>query len=58
MYEMPVVHVSVSAGVLAHGRNKYAVCKGNIPNGEVIKEVSYRVYTAFLNSKEAPHLIA
>src|SRR5258708_3575757 len=56
MHEMPVVRVSVRAGVLAHRRNKYAVRKRNIPNRERIKQVSHRVYTAFLNSEEAPNL--
>src|SRR5258708_18069239 len=53
---MPVVRVSVRAGVLAHRRNKYAVRKGNIPNRERIKQMSHRAYTAFLNSEEAPNL--
>jgi hypothetical protein len=56
MHEMPVVRVSVRAGVLAHRRNKYAVRKRNIPNRERIKQVSHRGYTAFLNSEEAPNL--
>src|SRR5260370_2030392 len=56
MREMPVVRVSVRAGVLAHRRNKYAVCKRNVPNREEIKQVSHRVYTAFLHSEEAPNL--
>src|SRR5467141_4073618 len=56
MHEMPVVRVSVRAGVLAHRRNKYAVRKRNIPNRERIKQVSHRVYTAFLNSEETPQL--
>src|SRR6266851_2326754 len=43
VHEMPVIRVSVSAGVLAHGRNKYAVRKRNIPNRERIKQVSHRV---------------
>ena len=56
MHKMPVARVSVRAGVLAHKRNKYAVCKRNIPNRERIKQMSHRVYTAFLNSEEAPNL--
>jgi hypothetical protein len=43
MYKMPVVHVPVSAGVLAHRRNKYTVRKRNIPNRERIKQVSHGV---------------
>ncbi len=46
---MPVVRVSVSAGVLAHRRNKYAVRKRHIPNRERIKQVSHGLYTASLN---------
>src|SRR3981081_3448258 len=42
MHEMPVICVPVSAGVLAHRRNKYAVRKRNIPNRERIKQVSHR----------------
>src|SRR6266404_7991468 len=42
MHKMPVVGVSVRAGVLAHGRDKYAVGKCNIPNRERIKKVSHR----------------
>jgi hypothetical protein len=38
---MPVARVSVRAGVLAHGRNKYAVRKGNIPNRQRIKQVGH-----------------
>ena len=56
MHEMPVARVSVRAGVLAHRRNKYAVRKRNIPNRERIKQVNHTVYTAFLNSEEAPDL--
>src|SRR5258706_9310908 len=56
MHEMPVICVPVGAGILAHRRNKYAVCKRNIPNRERIKQVSHRGYTAFLNSEEAPNL--
>src|SRR5216684_6681766 len=56
MHKMPVVRISVSAGILAHRRNKYAVCKRNIPNRERIKQMSHTVYTAFLNSEEAPNL--
>jgi hypothetical protein len=41
MHEMPVVRVSVSAGILAHRRNKYAIRKRNIPNLERIKQVSH-----------------
>src|SRR5277367_906624 len=41
MHEMPVVSVSVSAGVLAHWRNKYAIHKPNVPNRERIKQVSH-----------------
>src|SRR5260370_27414411 len=52
MHEMPVAHVPVRAAVLAHRRNKYAVRKRNIPNRERIKQVSHRVYAAFLNSKQ------
>src|SRR6266853_310277 len=55
MHNMPVVRISVSAGLLAHRRNKYAVCKRNIPNRERIKQMSHRVYTAFHNSEEAPN---
>jgi hypothetical protein len=40
---MPVTHVSVGAGILAHRRNKYAVCKPNISNRERIKQMSHRV---------------
>src|SRR6267142_2639745 len=49
MHEMPVARVSVSARVLAHRRNKYTVRKRNIPNRERIKQVSHRVYAAFLH---------
>src|SRR5260370_1946368 len=42
MGEMPVVHVSVGAGVLAHRRNKYTVRKRNIPNRQRIKQVNHR----------------
>src|SRR5260370_30403126 len=49
MHEMPVVRVSVSAGVLAHRRNKYAVRKRNIPNRERVQQVSHGVYAASLN---------
>src|SRR5258708_26889505 len=49
MHEMPVVRVSVSTGVLAHRRNKYAVHKRNIPNRERVKQVSHGVYAASLN---------
>jgi len=45
--QMPVVRVSVRAGILAHGRNKYAVCKRRVPNRERIKQVSHRVNAAF-----------
>src|SRR6185369_15192762 len=41
MHEMPVAHISVSAGVLAHRRNKYAVRKCDIPDVERIKQVSH-----------------
>src|SRR5260370_3848507 len=47
MHEMPVARVSVRAGVLAHRRNKYAVCKRNIPNRERIKQVSHRLLILF-----------
>src|SRR6267378_3190915 len=49
MHEMPVARVSVSIRVLAHRRNKYTVRKRNIPNRERIKQVSHRVYAAFLH---------
>src|SRR6267378_6093576 len=55
MHEMPVVRVSVSAGVLAHRRNKYAIRKRNIPNRERIKQMSHRVHTACFNSEETPN---
>src|SRR5260370_21242226 len=41
MHKMPVVGISVCAGVLAHGRDQYAVRKRNIPNRERIKKVSH-----------------
>src|SRR5258708_10205259 len=43
MHKMPVVRISVSAGILAHRRNKYAVCKRNIPNRERIKQMNHSV---------------
>jgi hypothetical protein len=43
MNEMPVVRVSVIAGVLAHRRNKYTVPKRNIPDRERIKQVIHGV---------------
>ena len=52
MHEMPVVRVSVRAGVLAHRRNKYAVGKRNVPNRERIKQVSHTVYATFLNLEQ------
>ena len=55
MHEVPIARVSVSAGVLAHRRNKYAVCKRNIPNRERIKQVTHRVYAAFLNSNNSDY---
>lgn len=47
MDEMPVVCVSVGAGVFAHRRNKYAVRKCNIANRERIKQVRHRVLRCF-----------
>src|ERR1700676_1320427 len=43
MHEMPVVRVSISAGILAHRRDKYAVRKRNIPNCERIEQMSHDV---------------
>src|SRR6266850_5927837 len=54
MHKMPVVGVSVRAGVLAHRGNKYAVRKRNIPNCERIKQMSHRANTDFLHSEETP----
>jgi hypothetical protein len=42
MHEMPVISVSVGAGVLAHRRHKCAVRKPNISNRERIKQMSHR----------------
>jgi hypothetical protein len=41
MHEMPVGHASVNAGVLAHGRNKYAIRKCDVPNGERVEKMSH-----------------
>jgi hypothetical protein len=45
MHKMPVVCVLVSAGVLAHWRNKYAVGKRSIPNAERTKQVIQLAFT-------------
>src|ERR1700690_2068785 len=47
MDEMPVVRVSIGAGVFAHRRNKHAVRKCDIANRQRIKEVSHRVLRCF-----------
>jgi hypothetical protein len=43
MHEVPVVYVSIGAGVLAHWRNKYAVGKCDAANGEGIEQMSHKV---------------
>jgi hypothetical protein len=43
MDEMPVVRISVSAGVLTHRRNNHTVGQRDIANREGIKEVGHRV---------------
>src|SRR5258705_3139013 len=54
MHKMPVARVSVRAGVLAHGRDKYAVRKRNIPNRERIKKVSHTVCPPLILAPETP----
>src|SRR5258705_710261 len=54
MHKMPVVGVSVRAGVLAHGRDKYAGRKCNIPNRKRIKKVSHTVCPPLTLAPERP----
>ncbi|MDX6559485.1 MAG: hypothetical protein QOF72_2534 [Blastocatellia bacterium] len=42
MDEMPVVSVTIAAGVLAHGRDEHAIGKFEISNLERIKKVSHK----------------
>src|ERR1700730_17173632 len=57
MHEVPVARVSVRAGVLAHGRNKYSIRERNVANRKRIKQASHRVWAAFLNLKQVRCLI-
>jgi hypothetical protein len=58
MHEVPVARVSVRAGVLAHGRNKYSIRERNVANRKRIKQASHRVWAAFLNLKQVRCLIS
>ena len=42
MHQVPVINISIRAGVLAHGRNKYAVGKCEIANCQGIEQMRHR----------------
>src|ERR1700726_267906 len=58
MHEVPVARVSVCAGVLAHGRNKYSIRERNVANRKRIKQASHSVWAAFLNLEQVRCLIS
>src|SRR5262245_61278988 len=51
MDKVPIVGVTIDAGILAHRRDKHAVAELEVPNGERIKKMWHDVYaTSFVTS--------